>query len=398
MGSKRKAPGDTRKKPVRKADVRKEAEGAGSMKPAVKPDRTMVLLAGVLLLALAIRMLPITFNLWNGQVIFSEFDPYYHMRRITYIIANFPFVNSFDSYVNYPYGYGISWPPLFDLIAASLSLIVGLGSPGRSTIELVSASVPVLLGLASVLLLYFIVKDALGKNTALIAAFFMAILPAAAFRASFGFTDHHVLEVAMSLAMYLCFTRALAYAREDKPSLNKLARRPLAYAALAGAAMAGMVFSWDGAPIFIGVIVAYAFVQYAYDAFRRDDTLYLTIAGTISALVALAIVAPFALASQAGQQLTVSAHYLSWFHVIYLGAVALFFIGMGGLSGAFARVKAPWFSAALTRSSHGLLARRQSLRHAQLSRGPEGGFLMGQGTSCNDVRWPPALELRPVFL
>ncbi len=90
MGSKRKAPGDTRKKPVRKADVRKEAEGAGSMKPAVKPDRTMVLLAGVLLLALAIRMLPITFNLWNGQVIFSEFDPYYHMRRITYIIANFP--------------------------------------------------------------------------------------------------------------------------------------------------------------------------------------------------------------------------------------------------------------------------------------------------------------------
>jgi dolichyl-diphosphooligosaccharide--protein glycosyltransferase len=398
MGSKRKAPGDTRRKI--KAGSKKENAGEGKP-PArlnfpLKPDLTTALLSAILLLALAIRLLPITFDISGGHIIFSEFDPYYHMRRIVYSVAHFPSVNSFDSYVNYPYGYGISWPPLFDLIAASLSLIVGLGSPGRFTIEVVSAAVPVILGLLSILLLYYIVKDALGKNAAFLAAFFMAILPAATFRASFGFTDHHVLEVAMSLAMYLCFTRAVAHAGEDRLSLKKFALKPLAYAALAGAAMAGMVFSWDGAPIFISVIVIYAFAQYAYDALNKKDIEYLTIVGAASSLVAAAIVTPFALASPAGQQFTISAMYLSWFHVIYLLAMALFFVVMGGLSKVYSGMKAPWFSAVLTAAiGAALLAVAAWFALPQFFNALEAGigFLMGQGNVLVTV-----VEVEPLFL
>ncbi len=313
-------------------------------------DRTAILLSAALLLGFAIRMLPLAYSIVGGRVIFAEFDPYYHMRRIVETVGHFPFVNSFDSYVNYPSGYGVSWPPLFDLMAAALSLLVGLGHPDRFTIEIVSATLPVILGVLSIALLYYIVKDALGKNAALPAAFFMAILPASTFRTLFGFVDHHALEVFISLAMYLLFMRAVAHAREEKIGLSNLPGSPraIAYTVLAGLAMAGMVFSWDGAPIFIAVIVAYAFVQFAYDAFSKEGSDYLMIVGTMASLVALVAVAPFIIASQAGRDFLVSAMYLSWFHVIYLLGIALFFGLTGSLTRLFGERKAPWFSAPLT--------------------------------------------------
>jgi len=250
MGSKRKAPGETRKKQEdrRKSDEGKSSENWGGTPSRFLKDRTAVVLAGILLVGLALRLLPLTYSLSGGHVVFSEFDPYYHLRRITYAAAHFPYLNSFDSYVNYPYGYGISWPPLFDLLAAGLSLVVGLGSPSRAVIEAVSATLPVILGLVSILLLYYIVKDALGRHAGLLAALFMAILPASIFRTAFAYADHHALEVAVSLAMYLCFTRALALAREEKPGFPQIPKKPLAYALLAGVCMAGMVFSWEARP------------------------------------------------------------------------------------------------------------------------------------------------------
>ena len=47
-------------------------------------------------------------------------------------------------------------------------------------------------------------------------------------------------------------------------------KKPLAYAVLAGVAMAALIFSWDGAVVYIAVIAAYAFIQYAYDAFKKQ--------------------------------------------------------------------------------------------------------------------------------
>jgi dolichyl-phosphooligosaccharide-protein glycotransferase len=397
MGSKRKAPADTRahKVETRKTEIR--ADGAGlSRLPRAGLDALM--LPAVLLIGLAVRLLPLTYCISGNSVLFSEFDPYYHMRRIVYTIDHFPFANSFDSYVNYPHGFGISWPPLFDLIAATLSLIAGLGNPARFTIELVSAAVPVLLGVLSIVLLYYIVKDALGKNAALIAAFFMAVLPAAIFRTAFAFTDHHALEIFMSLAMYLCFTRAITIAREEKLSLSNIggSRKALLYSALAGLGIAGMIFSWDGAPIFISVLLAYAFVQYAYDAYSRRDSEYLSIVGAASALVSVALVTPLIMAGPAGQDFTISALYLSWFQIIYLIVVALFFVVMGGLTRLFSGLKAPWFSAVLTAILGViLLAAAASFALPQFSEAIDAGikFLMGYGDVNTTI-----VEVDPLFI
>ncbi|HTY91593.1 MAG TPA: oligosaccharyl transferase, archaeosortase A system-associated [Methanocella sp.] len=391
MGSKRKAPVDARKK---QGESRKEETTRG--KNIFQLNNTAVLLSAILLVGLALRLLPLTYCFSGGHINFSEFDPYYHMRRIVYAVEHFPFLNSFDSYVNYPYGYGISWPPLFDLAAAALSLIVGLGSPSRLIIETVSASLPVALGLISIVLTYYIVKDAMGRDAGLIAALFMAILPASIFRTAFAYTDHHALEVAMSLAMFLCFTRALASAREEKLSLNSLPKKPLAYALLAGACIAGMVFSWEGSPIFIGIIVLYALAQYAYDAFCHEDTGYLSTAGALASLVAAVIVTPFVIMSPTGPAFTISAVYISWFHVIYLLAIAMFFIAMGGLSRLYSGVKAPWFSAVLTAvAAAAVLAVAIRLALPQLFDSLSGGimFLFGEGNVLATI-----VEVEPLFV
>lgn len=375
MGSKRKAPVDTRKKrddssqvkhgpadkrePARKVethkvDIRKGSKDANGKTGFIsmpslplKPDRITLLLAAVLLLALAVRLLPLLHSITGGQVILQEYDPYYHMRRIVYTVEHFPITNTFDSYVNYPYGYIVGWPPLYDLISATVSLLAGLGHPDRLTIEVASSAVPVAMGVLSVLLIFYIIKDAAGKNAGLMAAFFMAILPASVFRTLFGYTDHHALEVLISLTTYFVFMRAVAYGKEEHLALSGLvkSRKALLYAVLAGMAIACMIFSWDGAPIFIGIIAAYAFVQYAYDLYNKESTGYLTTMGLVASIVALAIVTPLAVTSFAGRNLEVTPTLFSWFHVIFLMGMAAFFIVMGALPMVSERRRMPWFTA-----------------------------------------------------
>ena len=67
------------------------------------------------------------------------FDEYYHMRRILSTTYNFPHILNFDSYLNYPYGFQIGWPPFFDLLGALLAKILGVGHPALHTIEIAGA-------------------------------------------------------------------------------------------------------------------------------------------------------------------------------------------------------------------------------------------------------------------
>ncbi len=374
MGSKRKAPGDKSKKidsahegsphagriqaekhePDARAKVQKADNPGGlSEKPgllktswlSLRPDRTTLLLGAILLLALIIRLLPITYSIVGGHVNFAEFDPYYHMRRIVYTVQHFPSVNSFDSYVNYPYGYVVGWPPLFDIIAATFSLIVGLGSPSRFTIEIASSIVPMIMGLLSIVAAYYLVKDAINERAALLVSLFMAIMLGSVYTQVFAYVGHHVLEVLGALVLYLLFMRGVSNAHGEKMSFSNLLdhKKPLAYAALAGVAMAALIFSWDGAVVYIGVIAAYAFMQYAYDAFTKERSEYLTAVGAVASAVAFVIVTPFAVFSGAGRSFTFSFVYLSWFHIIFLLSMALFFVVLGALYKATLARKYPWY-------------------------------------------------------
>ena len=365
--------------------------------------RTALLLGAVMALALVIRLLPMTFSFINGHVIFAEFDPYYHMRRIMFTVEHFPSVSSFDSYVNYPLGYIVGWPPLFDILGASLSLLAGLGHPSDFTVELTSAMLPVALGVLSIIPLYYIVKDIIGKNAALIASLVMAILPGSVFRTIFGFTDHHALEVFLLLLTYLLFTRAVNSAKSGGLSLSSLTsasglkaqKTPIIYAALAGLGIASMVFAFDVSALFVSILVAYAFIQFAIDSLDRVSSQYLAIAGAIASLVALLVVAPPILVSPAGQSFEISMVYLSWFHIFYLLAMVGFFAIMGGLTNGLAARKAPWYLASVIFAAFaGIVAIATDLVSPKIfgEIGQGLGFLSGSGGMAANIS-----EMQPLL-
>jgi oligosaccharyl transferase (archaeosortase A-associated) len=312
---------------------------AGQEKQSGKPFKisgTTLLLGGIMLLGLVVRLIPAIYSIVGDKVVFPGPDSYYHMRRVVLTVLHYPAANTFDPYVNYPHGFTINWPPLFDVITATASLLAGFGHPDAFTIEVVASVVPVLMGVAVIAIVYYFAKDAMNEKVALIAAIIIAVVPAGVFRSMFGLVDHHELEVLISLAMYLLFMRAVSGARKA----GVISTRPAIYAALAGVATASMIMSWDGAPIFIGIMVIYALVQYAYDAFNRESSGYLTAIGLIASAVALAIIAPLACLS--APLFYFNAAELSWFHIVFLLSVALFFLLMGSLSYMLRKWSAPW--------------------------------------------------------
>ncbi len=326
----------------------KPVSGEAPVKPPYRRalSNPLILLAGVLVVALAVRLLPLLYCMKDGHILLVEQDSYYHLRRITYIVQHFPGVNIFDPYVNYPQGYFIGWPPLFDLTAAAAAMVAGLGHPGRLVVEAASSAVNVLLGLLGITAAYYLAKDIFGERVALLSALVMAILPATAFVTIFGYVGHHSLEMLVSMTMYLLFLRSVTGGKTKGLTFSGIRthKGPAVYAALAGIAVAAAVFSWDGTPYFIGTIILYAFVLYALDARRGESSEYLTVTGIIAAVVALALVTPFAVSSYYGQRMEITAIYLSWFHVIMLAAFAAFFVLMGALGTGAKKARAPWFA------------------------------------------------------
>lgn len=101
----------------------------------------------IILIGLIVRLFTFSQVFEPGRIVFLEVDPYYHMWRVFSFIDTFPKTFSFDGYINYPYGVLVGWPPLFDLMTALISLILGFGKPGTYLVETIGACMPVILGL-----------------------------------------------------------------------------------------------------------------------------------------------------------------------------------------------------------------------------------------------------------
>ncbi|OPY30763.1 MAG: Dolichyl-monophosphooligosaccharide--protein glycosyltransferase AglB [Methanocella sp. PtaU1.Bin125] len=308
------------------------------------PAAPVLVLLGILAVALAIRLLPLLYCIKDGHILLYDQDSYYHLRRITSIVENFPAVNIYDSYVNYPDGYFIGWPPLYDFTAALASLVLGLGNPGTLVTEVAASAVNVTIGLLGIAAAFFLARDVFGEKAALAGAFVMAILPATAFMTGFAYVGHHSLEMLVSLTMYLLFLRGVTRGKAQGLTFSSIrsGKGPVVYAALAGVATAAAILSWDGAPFFIGTIIAFAFLQYALDARRGEGSEYLTVAGIVAAVTALAFILPFVVTSYYGQRFEIIALYMSWFHVIMLVGFGAFFAFMGAVVAAAKKTKAPW--------------------------------------------------------
>jgi oligosaccharyl transferase (archaeosortase A-associated) len=206
----------------------------------------------IAVVAFSLRLFSGRFSLSEKGIIFPGYDEYYHMRRILYTVNHFPNTLWFDSYLNYPKGLGITWPPLYDQICAGLSL--ALGQHSQPGIEMVSSLVPPLLGALAAVVIYYLVKELFGSTTALLAGFMTVLAPNYLVNTIFASIDHHALEVLLQLCTILFVTLALT--RSEKRYF---------FAALSGLAIAALAYTWQGADVYLGIFPLFLVVLMTMD-------------------------------------------------------------------------------------------------------------------------------------
>ncbi len=206
----------------------------------------------VALLGLLLRLFAGRYSLTENGILPDGADEYYHMRRILYTANHFPNTLWFDSYLNYPHGLSLTWPPLFDQLSALFSIALGQHTPPG--IAMVAAMVPVVIGTVAVVVVYYLAKAAFNSNIALFSAFMAAISPYYIPKTDIGATDHHGLEVLLFLSSILFLILALK--RTEKRNV---------FAIVSGIMMAALAYTWLGADIYLGIILVYVAIQTAYN-------------------------------------------------------------------------------------------------------------------------------------
>lgn len=312
---------------------------------------SVITLTTVIVVAFLMRMLSYASVTANGGITFSGYDDFYHMRRIIYTASNFPHSLNFDSYINYPQGFEVGWPPLFDLLGGLLAIVLGGGQPSLHTIEFAGALLPVLLGVLTIIPLYVVAASIFDRKTAFLGAFIFAVLPAHVYISRFGAVDHHVAETLLSTSAYAFFILALKWAREGSLSLTSLKNissekkliKSLASAGASGFFFALLIFTWIGAPALVSFIVLYAFIQSTIDLKAGKNSDYLLICAVTSLLATLLFTIPLS-AGSIRPGLEMSAMYLSWFQVFYVLSLIAGTLILWGISFYISKKNLDWKS------------------------------------------------------
>ncbi len=234
----------------------------------------------ICLLGLLLRLFAGRNSLQENGILLAGYDEYYHMRRILYTVGHFPNTLWFDSYLDYPHGLNITWPPLYDQLSAGVSL--ALGQHSQPGVEMVSALLPIILGVAAVAVVYYMVREIFDDRIALLAGFMTAIAPYHILKTMLGVVDHHSLEVLLLLISLLFLIMALS-----RPAQRYL------LAAGAGMTMAALAYTWLGADAYLGIFLVYAAIQMTLDLKRGTSSRDMVTTLLAAFGVTLVLILPF---------------------------------------------------------------------------------------------------------
>ncbi|UCC17729.1 MAG: oligosaccharyl transferase, archaeosortase A system-associated, partial [Dehalococcoidales bacterium] len=210
---------------------------------------------------------------------------------------------------------------------ASLSSLFGLVTPSQHTIDLVGVFTPPALAALSVIVVYFIGRELIGRWGGVFAATLLAILPGEFLsRTKLGFADYHCFEVFLTSLLILFIILALKAARNNDLSFSQFRnldwaalRKPLIYSARAGITLAMFGLTWSGAPMFTFILFVFLFSQYIIDHLKNRSTEYLSMVGMITFLVGFLVVLPgtvstiVPVSSLIGSVGCIALGILSWF-------------------------------------------------------------------------------------
>jgi asparagine N-glycosylation enzyme membrane subunit Stt3 len=172
---------------------------------AVRWDFVALSGLAVVLLAIAIRMRNLGAIFLSGFPVLFGTDPWYHLRRIELALHGGFGIPQFDSYVNFPTGALIDWPPGFDVLMAAGSLGLAPFMPADYGLVGTLAVLVPILGALTPLLGMAIAWRLYGPRAGFWAGLLLALTNAMVSYSSVGRVDHHVVEplwLALLLAAY----------------------------------------------------------------------------------------------------------------------------------------------------------------------------------------------------
>jgi len=292
------------------------------------------MLFAVFVVALYLRIiLPYASSIQGGSIIISDFDPYYHLRIVEYTIQHFPNVLAFDPYVDYPNGFWIGWPPLYDFLASAYAMVAM--ALFHVDYQVAVATFPAVLGALAILPIYYITKLVFDWKAGIVAAALLTIIPANLLRSMVGNLNHHVaVEVLFPALLFLFLMFALkgelTFAKVRRLALTGEDKRTLLFAALAGVFVTAILLTWLGGFLFLGIIGAFAIVQYSIYHVKRLSSDNLTIVSIAMLFVSLITLLPVSLMSHFGR--VVDTEHLSLFQPLFLVALIVIFAIFGFLA------------------------------------------------------------------
>jgi asparagine N-glycosylation enzyme membrane subunit Stt3 len=255
-----------------------------------------LLLAAFIVISLLFRILLPYGDIFVGDDIkYASNDAYYYMRLVDNLSHNFPQLTQFDPYFLYPGGNIVTSLPTFHWITAILAWMGGAGHPTQNIIDLIGVYLPAILGALTVIPVFFIGKTLFNKWVGVLAAGLIAILPGELLsRSMLGAGDNPVAEVFFTTTALMFLILAVKTAVQNQLSFAhifkgdwKVMRKPLIYSVLAGLFLGFYLTTWQGALIFVFIIIIYYIIQFIINHLKRKSSDYLCIVGFVTFLLAL---------------------------------------------------------------------------------------------------------------
>ena len=246
----------------------------------------------VALISLKLRILNPWDSVFTWTVRLGGNDPWYYYRLTENTIHNFPYRIWFDPFTNYPYGTYTHYGP-FLVYLGSIAGIIFNATEGES-LRAVLAFIPAIGGILAIIPVYLLTKEVFDKKTALIAAFFITIVPGQFLQRSIlGFNDHHIWETFWQVSAIGVFI--LAYNRwRDRKAEENIKFKQLIYPVAAGVCVALYILSWGPGFIIAPILLSFVFSAFVLGEFFKADRKNLSLVAVITFAVAAIVYLPFA--------------------------------------------------------------------------------------------------------
>ncbi len=228
----------------------------------------------------------------NGYIVSGGSDSYYWRRIIDYSVSTGKQL-FFDPLLAYPVGMRNPRPPLYSMSVVVPAVIgQGLFRSLNDSVGWVFIWSTAFWGALTVVPTYLLGKEIFGKRAGLVAAFFLAVMPAHIQRSILADADHDAIILFFIVLMFYFILksvkaqqhlkwveswRSLSSIRKGLASYFQGSRTAILYSLMAGMAFGCVIMIWVGFAYVAVLVLAYYVVQVLFNKFKGVDSTSVTL-------------------------------------------------------------------------------------------------------------------------